>query len=102
MTASVCPAMDDSRLTKDDLAAQKREASRGMDQGIRVLSYLIGGVLVYGLLGWLGDHFFGTSFLLPMGIVLGAALGVYVIIRRFGDVSGPTDKKVSTTSKGDR
>jgi hypothetical protein len=37
-----------------------------------VLSYLIGGVLVYGGLGWLGDHFLGTSFLLPLGIVLGA------------------------------
>jgi ATP synthase protein I len=33
-----------------------------------------------------GDHFLGTRFLLPIGIVLGAALGVFVIIRRFGTV----------------
>jgi F0F1-type ATP synthase assembly protein I len=58
----------------------------GMDQGMRVLSYLIAGVLVYGGLGWWGDHYFGTGFLLPIGIVLGAAGGCYVIIRRYGQV----------------
>jgi F0F1-type ATP synthase assembly protein I len=57
-----------------------------MEQGIRVLSYLISGVLVYGLLGWLGDHYLGTKFLLPIGILLGAGFGVYVVIRRFGRV----------------
>ena len=57
-----------------------------MNQGMRVLSYLISGVLVYGLLGWLGDHYLGTSFLVPIGILLGAGFGVYVIIRRFGRV----------------
>ena len=60
-----------------------------MDQGMRVLSYLISGVLLYGALGWLGDHFLGTRFLLPMGIVLGAAFGIYTIIRRFGRGRGP-------------
>jgi F0F1-type ATP synthase assembly protein I len=62
------------------------EKSDGMNQGMRVLSYLISGVLVYGLLGWIGDHYLGTKFLLPVGIVAGAALGVFVIIRRFGRV----------------
>ena len=44
-----------------------------MNQGMRVLSYLIAGVVLYGFLGWLGDHFLRTSFLLPVGIVVGAA-----------------------------
>ena len=65
---------------------RRSDQSQGMDQGLRVLSYLISGVLVWGLVGWAGDWLFGTSFLLPIGIVLGAALGVYVIIRRFGQV----------------
>lgn len=59
----------------------------GVDRGMRVLSYLISGVVVYGLLGWLGDHLLGTAFLLPIGIVLGAAMGVFVIIRRYGRVA---------------
>lgn len=65
----------------------------GVDRGMRVLSYLISGVVFYGLLGWLGDHLLGTMFLLPIGIVLGAAMGVYVIIRRYGgepDAAAPT------------
>src|SRR5512132_3293383 len=72
--------------------SQGGEESGGMDLGLRVLSYLISGVLIYGLLGWLGDHYFGTKFLLPIGIVAGAAFGAYVIIRRFGriDDAAPT------------
>ena len=64
----------------------RSEKSAGMDIGMRVLSYLIAGVALYGFLGWLGDHFLGTGFLLPLGIVLGAGLACYVIIRRFGSV----------------
>jgi F0F1-type ATP synthase assembly protein I len=70
----------------DQPKSQGGEKSDGMDLGLRVLSYLISGVLVYGLLGWLGDHYLGTKFLLPIGIVAGAAFGVYVIIRRFGRI----------------
>lgn len=68
--------------------SQRSVKAHAVDQGVTVLSYLIGGVLVYGGLGWLGDHFFGTKFLLPLGIVLGAALAVYAIIKRFGKVLG--------------
>jgi ATP synthase protein I len=56
----------------------------GMNQGMRVLAHLISGVLLYGALGWVGDHFLHTSFLLPVGIVLGAALGIYTTIKRLG------------------
>ena len=64
----------------------KAEKLDGMNLGMRVLSYLISGVGFYGFLGWLGDHYLGTGFLLPLGIVLGAGLGCYVIIRRFGNL----------------
>ncbi|WP_157720466.1 AtpZ/AtpI family protein [Friedmanniella luteola] len=63
--------------------------SQGMNQGLQVLSYLIAGIGVYGFLGWVGDHFLGTAFLLPLGIVVGAALGIYVVIKRFTAEPGP-------------
>lgn len=66
--------------------AQHGHDRQGMNQGIQVLSYLIAGVLLYGGLGFLGDRFFDTHFLLPVGIVLGAALSIYLIIRRFGQL----------------
>lgn len=59
------------------------EEQRGIDQGLRSVSYLIAGVLLYGGIGWLLDRWLGTVFLLPMGIVLGAAGGVYLIYKRF-------------------
>jgi ATP synthase protein I len=56
--------------------------SRSVDPW-QVISYLVAGVAMYGLVGWLLDRWLGTSFLLPVGIVLGAALGVLTIHLRF-------------------
>ena len=109
LTATVSPAMDDHREPPlREVTAQHRGELAGMDQGMRVLSYLIAGVLVYGGLGWVADHYLGTSFLLPIGIVLGAAGGCYVIIRRYGQFpgvpeagSGATDRIRTDSSKTD-
>ena len=87
ITASVCHAMKEHpEAASDQPKSQGGGKSDGMDLGLRVLSYLISGVAIYGLLGWLGDHYLGTRILLPIGIVAGAAFGVYVIIRRFGRI----------------
>lgn len=68
--------------------AEPRQGSDRSDvnQGLTVLSYLIAGVLVWGLLGWLADYLLGTRFLLPIGILLGAAGAVYLVIKRFGQL----------------
>jgi len=71
---------------------QRSSKAYALDQGVLVLSYLIGGVAVYGLLGWVADHFLHTRLFLPLGIVLGAALAVYAIIKRFGTVAEPPPK----------
>lgn len=68
--------------------SQRSVKAHAVDQGVMVLSYLIGGVLVYGGLGWLGDHYLHTRFLTPVGIILGAVLACYTIIKRFGGVDG--------------
>jgi F0F1-type ATP synthase assembly protein I len=80
-----------------------------MDQGMRALSYLISGVLLYGALGWVGDHFLHTNFLLPIGIVLGAGLGVYLTIKRLQaqELAAPPAPRAATSTttnktEGDR
>jgi F0F1-type ATP synthase assembly protein I len=78
-TASVSGAMTQGVQRDQGRSAPDNKA---MDQGMRVLSYLISGVLLYGALGWVGDHFLHTSFLLPIGILLGAGLGIYLTIKR--------------------
>lgn len=54
-------------------------------QGMTALSYLIAGILVWGLIGWLVDLWLGTRGIAAgIGAVLGAAGGIYLIVRRLG------------------
>ncbi|MDP9823841.1 AtpZ/AtpI family protein [Nocardioides massiliensis] len=55
----------------------------------QAFSYLVSGVLVYGLLGWLADRWLGTSYLVAIGIVVGAGFGVYMVVKRFGVQDAP-------------
>lgn len=45
--------------------------------------YLVAGVLMYGLIGWLVDQWLDTSFVVVIGILLGAGLGIYMTFVRF-------------------
>ncbi|MCD4526196.1 AtpZ/AtpI family protein [Nocardioides sp. cx-173] len=56
--------------------------------------YLVSGVLVYGLIGWLFDRWLGTSFLVVVGILLGAALGLFQTWARF---RAPDDRDPNQT-----
>jgi hypothetical protein len=50
-----------------------------------VLSYLIAGMAVWGLTGWLVDRWLGLDGLATAaGVLGGAAGGMYLIIRRLG------------------
>jgi ATP synthase protein I len=55
-------------------------------QGMVAISYLVGGMVVWGGIGWLVDHYwFGTTGIATgIGVVLGGAAGVYLIVRRLG------------------
>ncbi len=50
--------------------------------GYTYLSYMIGGMLLYGGIGWLVGHFTHLPVLLPVGLVIGLALSVAMIIFR--------------------
>jgi len=93
-------------MTQEVQRDQGRSApdSTAMDQGMRALSYLISGVLLYGGLGWVGDHFLHTHFLVPIGIVLGAAFGIYTMIRRLIATEGlaPPADGAATMKEGDQ
>jgi ATP synthase protein I len=45
--------------------------------------YVVSGVAVYGVLGWLADRWLGTSFLVAIGILVGAGIGIYMTFARF-------------------
>jgi F0F1-type ATP synthase assembly protein I len=51
--------------------------------GWRILSYLLGGMILYGGIGWLVGRWTGISVLFPLGMLLGLGLAVAMIIFRF-------------------
>ena len=55
--------------------------------------YLVSGVGIYGFLGWLADQWLGTSFLVVLGIVLGAGFGIYMTFARFNRPAAPQSKQ---------
>ena len=48
------------------------------------LAYVLAGPLTFGPVGWGLDQLLGTSFLLPLGILAGMALSLYVVWVRYG------------------
>lgn len=68
--------------------AQQKPTSADPDDTSRgdpwhAFGYLVSGVLMYGLIGWVLDRWLGTSWLVVVGIVLGAGLGIYMTWARF-------------------
>ncbi len=55
--------------------------------------YLVSGVVVYGFLGWLADRWLGTTFLVAVGILVGAGLGIYMTFVRFNRSQGQQSKQ---------
>jgi ATP synthase protein I len=63
---------------------QPRKPGGGSDIVWSILGTLVAGVLAWGGIGWLLDRWLGTSYLVAVGILVGAAGAFYLIIRRYG------------------
>ncbi len=70
-------------MTPPDQTPPDGPPGREADQAWRTFAYLLSGPLVYGGLGWLVDRWLGTGFLLPVGLVAGMALSLYLIWFRY-------------------
>ena len=69
--------------------SQPSNAWSGMGLGWTIVATLIGGILVWGGIGFLVDRFVGTeNVFTALGFVLGAAGGIYVVYLRFGRGDG--------------
>lgn len=49
-----------------------------------VVSYLISGPVMFGGIGWALDNWLGTSFFVPIGILAGMAVSLYLVWFRYG------------------
>ena len=57
-------------------------------------------MFVYGFAGWLADRWLGTSFLVAVGIIVGAVLGLYLTWNRFNRPSAG-DGDTNSAGTGD-
>ena len=52
--------------------------------GSTILAYLLTGPALFGGLAWLLSEWTGVTFFLPIGILVGMALSLYIIWLRYG------------------
>ena len=62
------------------------EVSRSQYEAADVLGYLLAGPLTFGGAGWFLDEWLHTTFFLPIGVLLGVGLALYVVWFRYGRV----------------
>lgn len=61
-----------------------REGPVPESAAMNLISYLLAGLLVFGVPGWLLDRWLGTNWIVGVGIVLGMALAMLTIWARYG------------------
>ncbi|TKV29774.1 hypothetical protein FDK12_02420 [Arthrobacter sp. NamB2] len=76
--------MDEAAPRREDASGtpprqdDARYSNGGYNAGIAVFSYMIGGILVWSLIGWGLDNLLDTRWLVLAGAFLGAAGGFYL------------------------
>ncbi len=68
---------------KPSSAPDAEPPSKSQGDPWHAFGYLVSGVGIYGLLGWLLDRWWETSFMVVIGILVGAGLGIYMTFARF-------------------
>ncbi|HEX2372399.1 MAG TPA: AtpZ/AtpI family protein [Actinomycetota bacterium] len=63
---------------------EREPPARGADIVWSIIGTLIAGVLAWGGIGWLLDRWLGTRFLVAVGVIVGMAGAMYLIIKRHG------------------
>jgi F0F1-type ATP synthase assembly protein I len=66
--------------------AESARAARalGLGTGWAVFSYLISGMVAYGIIGWAVGKAVHVSLLFPVGMLVGLAISVGYVIHRYG------------------
>ncbi|GAA1531651.1 hypothetical protein GCM10009678_12300 [Actinomadura kijaniata] len=80
----VRPAMSEEGHRPDDPGSDESDHRGFANAAWSIPSYILSGMAVYGGLGWLLDRWLGTSALLPIGVLVGLALALYLVYHRYG------------------
>jgi F0F1-type ATP synthase assembly protein I len=74
----------------------------GADTGWAIVGTMLSGMAVWGGVGWLLDWWLDIKVFLPVGIILGMAVSIYMVVVRFGAVPPPSEGQRSGRTPGGR
>jgi len=63
---------------------------------------MLSGMAVWGGAGWLIDRWLGIEVLFPVGIILGMAVSIYMVVVKYGGTPPPPAGRTGTTPGGRR
>jgi F0F1-type ATP synthase assembly protein I len=70
--------------TNDRQRTLAQGRAQGLDTGLNVTGYLLGGLIAYGFIGWLIGRAVHAGWLLPAGMLVGLAISTAYVIHRYG------------------
>lgn len=99
----------DAWVAKDRARSKNRQQSyAGSTEGWTATGNILSGIIVWGLIGWGLKAWTGWVGFLPIGVLLGAALGVYMVTKqatnppRLMDITKAQDHGASLWGTPDR
>ena len=77
--------------------AQPARGGSGADTGWSIIGTMLSGMAVWGGAGWLLDRWLDTKVFVPVGILLGMAVAIFVVVVKFGAVDPPVGERQGNT-----
>lgn len=75
----------------------------GAETGWAVTGTMISGMAMWGGAGWLLDQWLDIRVFFPVGVILGMAAAIYLVVVRYGAVDPPpAGRRPSSTTRGGR
>jgi F0F1-type ATP synthase assembly protein I len=72
-------------MSKENSDKQHRMHSHSEENALwSIVGYLLSGLLIWGGIGWGLDRWLGTTYLVLIGMLLGAGASIYLVWLRFG------------------
>jgi F0F1-type ATP synthase assembly protein I len=79
------------------------QGGSGADTGWSIIGTMLSGMAVWGGAGWLLDWWLDIKVFLPVGIILGMAVSIYMVVVKYGGPPpSPEGPRTRTTPGGRR
>lgn len=78
-------------MGQDERPQNPRHSSADDAGAWDIVAYLLSGMLLWGGAGWLLDRWLGLEVFLPVGLLVGTGLALFIVYLRYGRAPDPPD-----------